>query len=373
MHGNTFEAPSGYKTRRLDHVLDEVAGFFEVHRALGTHPGHPRRVHRRRRDRVHRRGYEVIEDDLHDRYETACDPGSIAAKRSTSPSWSPRCIAVSSDAPNPSSLGDFVPLAGLRTCQLSLSGIPKLTLAGTEVARIGLGTNRLTSTPENHVFLRQALEAGIGLVDTAHVYSGGDSERAIGEAHSPAPDGLVVATKGGYSGSGSPDAPRRSSRVLRASEPTPSISTTCIGSTPRRRSRRAWERSPSTARWGRSRRSGFPPSTSSRSRPPARSSRSQRAEPLQRRGANVEDVVDYCEENGIVFVPYYPLRGDVPPTLGEIAERHDASPEQIALAWLLRRSPVMLPIPGTLSIEHLREKPGALEIELTDDEFDSLA
>ena len=86
-----------------------------------------------------------------------------------------------------------------------------------------------------------------------------------------------------------------------------------------------------------------------------------------------EDVVDYCEENGIVFVPYYPLRGDVPPTLGEIAERHDASPEQIVLAWLLRRSPVTLPIPGTLSIEHLRENLGALEIELTDDEFDSLA
>jgi hypothetical protein len=85
-----------------------------------------------------------------------------------------------------------------------------------------------------------------------------------------------------------------------------------------------------------------------------------------------EDVVDYCEENGIVFVPYYPLGGDVPPTLGEIAARHEASPEQIALAWLLRRSPVMLPIPGTLSIEHLRENLGALDIELTDDEFGSL-
>jgi pyridoxine 4-dehydrogenase len=86
-----------------------------------------------------------------------------------------------------------------------------------------------------------------------------------------------------------------------------------------------------------------------------------------------DDVVDYCEEHGIVFVPYYPLKGDGPPALGEIAERHDASPHQIALAWLLRRSPVMLPIPGTLSIKHLRENLGALEIELTDDEFDALA
>jgi 3-deoxy-7-phosphoheptulonate synthase len=75
MHGNTFEAPSGHKTRRLDHVLDEVDGFFEVHRALGTHPGG-----------IHVEftggdvteciggGHEIVEEDLHQRYETACDP-----------------------------------------------------------------------------------------------------------------------------------------------------------------------------------------------------------------------------------------------------------------------------------------------------------
>ena len=85
-----------------------------------------------------------------------------------------------------------------------------------------------------------------------------------------------------------------------------------------------------------------------------------------------DDVVDYCEENGIVFVPYYPVKRGDPPGLAEIAERHDASPAQIKLAWLLRRSPVMLPIPGTLSIEHLRENLDALEIELTDEEFDAL-
>jgi 3-deoxy-7-phosphoheptulonate synthase len=75
MHGNTFEAPSGYKTRRLDHVLDEVAGFFEVHRALGTHPGG---IHVEfTGDDVTEcigGGYEIVEDELHDRYETACDP-----------------------------------------------------------------------------------------------------------------------------------------------------------------------------------------------------------------------------------------------------------------------------------------------------------
>jgi 3-deoxy-7-phosphoheptulonate synthase len=75
MHGNTFEAPSGHKTRRLDHVLDEVSGFFEVHRALGTHPGG---IHVEfTGDDVTEcvgGGHEVAEDDLHHRYETLCDP-----------------------------------------------------------------------------------------------------------------------------------------------------------------------------------------------------------------------------------------------------------------------------------------------------------
>jgi 3-deoxy-7-phosphoheptulonate synthase len=75
MHGNTFEAPSGHKTRRLDHVLDEVAGFFEVHRDLGTHPGG---IHVEfTGDDVTEcvgGGHEIVEDDLHQRYETVCDP-----------------------------------------------------------------------------------------------------------------------------------------------------------------------------------------------------------------------------------------------------------------------------------------------------------
>jgi len=72
-----------------------------------------------------------------------------------------------------------------------------------------------------------------------------------------------------------------------------------------------------------------------------------------------------------VFVPYFPLRGGGR-ALAEIAERHGATPTQIALAWLLRRSPAMLPIPGTLSLEHVRQNLAALEIELTDDEFEAL-
>ncbi|WP_433324234.1 class II 3-deoxy-7-phosphoheptulonate synthase [Spirillospora sp. CA-294931] len=75
MHGNTFEAPSGHKTRRFDDVLDEVTGFFEVHRALGTHPGG---IHIEfTGDDVTEcvgGGHEIVEGDLHQRYETACDP-----------------------------------------------------------------------------------------------------------------------------------------------------------------------------------------------------------------------------------------------------------------------------------------------------------
>ncbi|GAA4616369.1 3-deoxy-7-phosphoheptulonate synthase class II [Actinoallomurus liliacearum] len=75
MHGNTFESESGYKTRRFDDVLDEVAGFFEVHRALGTHPGG---VHLEfTGDDVTEcvgGGHDIVDDDLHQRYETACDP-----------------------------------------------------------------------------------------------------------------------------------------------------------------------------------------------------------------------------------------------------------------------------------------------------------
>ncbi|HYT78604.1 MAG TPA: aldo/keto reductase [Actinomycetota bacterium] len=82
-----------------------------------------------------------------------------------------------------------------------------------------------------------------------------------------------------------------------------------------------------------------------------------------------EDVVDYCARDGIVFVPYFPLHGDGGSALAEIAERHGATRAQIALAWLLRRSPMMLPIPGTLSIGHLKENLAALEIELGEAEF----
>jgi aryl-alcohol dehydrogenase-like predicted oxidoreductase len=85
-----------------------------------------------------------------------------------------------------------------------------------------------------------------------------------------------------------------------------------------------------------------------------------------------EAVVDHCAKENIVFVPFYPLGGDGGRALAEIAARHSATPAQITLAWLLRRSPAMLPIPGTLSLEHLKQNMAALQIELTDAEFEEL-
>ena len=90
-----------------------------------------------------------------------------------------------------------------------------------------------------------------------------------------------------------------------------------------------------------------------------------------------EDVLEYCERHGIGFIPWYPLAaGDLArpgSALDQAARHHGASPGQIALAWLLRRSPVMLPIPGTSSVKHLEENIGAADIELSDAEFDAIS
>jgi len=95
-----------------------------------------------------------------------------------------------------------------------------------------------------------------------------------------------------------------------------------------------------------------------------------------------DDLVDYCQANGIGFIPYYPLGGDGELTraarsgttsaLDKIAKARGATPGQVALAWLLKRSPAMLPIPGTSKVAHLEENVGAASIILTDTEFAAL-
>lgn len=89
-----------------------------------------------------------------------------------------------------------------------------------------------------------------------------------------------------------------------------------------------------------------------------------------------EDVLDHCEKKGIGFIPWFPLAaGDLAKpggSLDKIAHAHKATPGQIALAWLLKRSPVMLPIPGTAKVAHLEENVAAAAIKLTDEEFAAL-
>ena len=90
-----------------------------------------------------------------------------------------------------------------------------------------------------------------------------------------------------------------------------------------------------------------------------------------------DQVLDYCEANGIAFIPWYPLSGgrltEADSPLVEIARRHQASPTQIAIAWLLKRSPVMLPIPGTSQRAHLEENVAAAQLVLSDEEFAALS
>lgn len=90
-----------------------------------------------------------------------------------------------------------------------------------------------------------------------------------------------------------------------------------------------------------------------------------------------EDVLEACETSGIGFIPWFPLGsgdlGDAEPVLDAVGEAHDATRQQVALAWLLQHSPVMLPIPGTASIDHLEDNVAATHLELSSDEMNRLA
>jgi pyridoxine 4-dehydrogenase len=269
-----------------------------------------------------------------------------------------------------------VPPVHQSTSTVSPAVAAKLRLGDIEVTRIGLGTNRLTNTPENAAFVKEAVAAGVNLIDTAHTYTGGESEQTIGAALSRFLDDLVVATKGGYApGHGRPE-------ILRAQieESLRRLRTDCIPLYYMHRVH--WE----------------PPLEESlaaikdyvdagRIRYVGLSQVGIEQIELARRVVPIaavqnhynlserrsEEVVDYCAREGIIFVPYFPLHGDGDAALAQIAKRRGATPASIALAWLLARSPTMLPIPGTLSLAHLKENLAALEIELSEEQFQALA
>ncbi|MDX6607046.1 MAG: pyridoxine 4-dehydrogenase [Solirubrobacterales bacterium] len=252
----------------------------------------------------------------------------------------------------------------------------KLRLGDDEISRIGLGTNRLANTPANVAFVKEAVAAGVGMIDSAHSYTGGESEETIGAALSPDPHGCVVATKGGAAGAG-----HGRPEVLHAEieESLRRLRTDSIDlyylhrvhpETPLEESLGAIKQHRDQGEIRHVGISEVSIDQIERARQVVPIAAVQNHYNLSER--KHEEVVDHCARENIVFVPYFPLRGDGGPALKEIAARHDATPSQITLAWLLRRSPAMLPIPGTLSLEHLREDLAALEIELTDAEFEAL-
>jgi pyridoxine 4-dehydrogenase len=264
-----------------------------------------------------------------------------------------------------------------------------------EVRRLGFGAMRITgdgiwgppADPDGaRRLLRRVVELGVNLIDTADSYGPEVSENLIAAALHPYPEGLVIATKGGLRRSGPGQWPRdgRPEHLKEA----------CEASLRRLRLERIdlyqlhspdpqvpLEDSLGALRElqeeGKIRHIGVS---------------NVSVEELQRARALVdvvtvqnrynltdrhsESVLEACERDGIGFIPWFPLAtGDLARPggpLDHLARRHDATPGQLALAWLLARSPVMLPIPGTASVEHLEEDVAAAEIELEPEEVERL-
>jgi pyridoxine 4-dehydrogenase len=272
-----------------------------------------------------------------------------------------------------------------------------LTLGGDlEVRRLGYGAMRITGSgiwgepPDQEAargVLRRALELGVNFIDTADSYGPEVSERLIGEALHPYPDDLVIATKGGLTRSG-PGAWAPDGRPEHLRE-------ACEGSLRRLRLDRIdvyqlhrvdpqvpLEDSVGTLAElqseGKIRHVGLSnvsagqleaaweivPVVSVQNR---YSVAERESDPL----------VDLCERDRLAFIPWFPLAaGSVSEHAGpleRVARAHGASPAQIALAWLLHRSPAMLTIPGRSSVSHLEEDVAAAGLRLSDDEFESLA
>ena len=243
-----------------------------------------------------------------------------------------------------------------------------------KVTRIGLGTNRLTNTAANRTFLQEAVEAGLSFIDTAHLYTDGQSETAIGAALGPFPDDLLVATKGGYHPGDGLDGLRSQLEQSFERLRTDTIDLYYLHRVdpdiPIEDSVGLIREYLDAGRIAHVGISAVTVEQVERARSVVPIAAVQNEYNLGER--KYEAVVDHCEAEGIVFVPYYPLAGDRVTGLDEVAEHHDATSSQVQLAWLLKRSPVIAPIPGTLSLDHLKKNVAALELELTDEEFEQL-
>jgi pyridoxine 4-dehydrogenase len=264
-----------------------------------------------------------------------------------------------------------------------------------EVRRLGFGAMRITGKgiwgppddpEEAKRLLRRVVELGVNLIDTADSYGPEVSENLIAEALHPYPDGLVIATKGGLRRSGPGQWPR-DGRPERLKE-------CCEGSLRRLKLDRIdlyqlhspdpqvpYEDSVGALKElqdeGKIRHIGISNVSVDeleRARAIVDVVSVQNRFNLEDRAS--EDVLEECERANLGFIPWFPLAvgrlAEPGGALDEIAHRHDARPAQIALAWLLARSPVMLPIPGTSQVEHFEENLAAADIELSPDEVGAI-
>jgi len=265
------------------------------------------------------------------------------------------------------------------------------------VHRLGYGAMRITgpgiigepADPERaKAVLRRAVELGVNFIDTADSYGPAVSERLIAEALYPYPAGLVIATKGGLlrprGGGWQPDGrPAHLREALEGSLRRLQLERIDLYQLHRVDPKVPLEESLGTLveaqSQGKIRHIGVSNVTTDQL---AAARRVARVVSVQNR-YNLSDrtsdpVLDVCERDGLAFLPWRPVATGVfaPPRdrrVEEIAPPRDVTPTQEALAWLLRRSPVMLPIPGTSSVAHLEENIGAAAVRLTDEEFAALS
>jgi pyridoxine 4-dehydrogenase len=262
------------------------------------------------------------------------------------------------------------------------------------VNRVGFGAMRITGDgiwgpPKDRAralaVLRRASELGVNFIDTADSYGPGVSEELIAEALFPYKKDLVVATKGGWNRPGpnqwthdaSPEHLRKAIEgslkrlrleridVYQLHAPDPVIPfDASVETLAELRSQ------------GKIRLVGLSNVTREHVE------RARKILPIvsvQNRYSFADrewdSVVDYCEQNGIAFIPWFPLGAGkaADQILTRIAKAHQVQPLQVAVAWLLQRSPIMLPIPGTSSVEHLEENLAAGAVRLTADEFRQLS
>jgi aryl-alcohol dehydrogenase-like predicted oxidoreductase len=271
------------------------------------------------------------------------------------------------------------------------------TLGGDlEVRRLGFGAMRITGPgiwgppddpDECRRLLRRVVELGVNLIDTADSYGPEVSENLIAEALHPYPEGLVIATKGGLRRTGPGEWPRDahpdrlrgciegSLRRLKVDRidlyqlhaPDPKV--------PLEDSLGALKEAQDAGKIRHIGVSNVSVDELERARAVVDVVSVQNRFNLADRHS--EDVLEVCDRDGLGFVPWFPLAvGDLARPggpLDEAARAHDATPGQLALAWLLARSPIVLPIPGTASVEHLEENVAAADLRLEPSELERLA